>query len=47
MYAAIIAKDTSQSLIYESFKEVKIKVIDNFKKQIYSFKLTKYKRLEM
>jgi hypothetical protein len=47
MYAAIIIKDTAQYLIWASFKEVEIKVIDNFKKQLYSFKLTKYKRLKM
>jgi len=28
-------------------KEVEIKVIDNFKKQLYPFRLTKYKRLEI
>ena len=44
MYAAIIIKDTAQYLIWASFKEVEIKVIDNFKKQIYSFILTKYKK---
>ena len=47
MYTAIIIKDTAQYLILASFKEVEIKVIDNFKKQLYSFKLMKYKRLKM
>ena len=47
MYAAIIIKNTAQYLIWAAFKEVEIKVIDNVKKQLYSFKLTKYKRLEI
>ena len=47
MYSVIIIKDAAQYLIWAFFKEVGIKVIDNFKKQIYSFRLTKYKRLAM